>query len=223
MSGYIVLFASVLLGALSVILFKPQSKTISLLLAFSGAYLLSIIFIKFLPNIYNKGIENIGVFLLIGLMVQLSLEFLIKGHKHEHLHHEGEKHFPVSLLFGLYLHAFVEGMPLSDHHQHDLLWAIALHHFPMAMVMASIMIFSNWNKKLVFLFVLFFGLMTPFGAFVGGYFTFLVEYAVYVNAIVAGVLLHISTIILFESSQEYKFNMIKFSAVILGIFLAIIV
>lgn len=220
---YFILLLSVILGAVVVIVFKPQSKIISLLLTFSGAYLLSIIFLKFLPSIYNKGIEHIGIFILLGLIIQLSLEFFIKGHKHEHLHHEGETHFPISLLIGLNVHAFVEGMPLSDHHQHELLWAIALHHFPMAMVLASIMIFSKWDKKWVFLFVILFGLMTPFGAWIGGSISFLVAYSVYINAIVAGVILHISTIILFESSQEYKFNLQKFLSVLLGIAIAIMV
>lgn len=220
---YIVLLISVIFGALVVILFKPQSKVISLILTFSGAYLLSIIFLKFLPTLYNKGIEQIGIFILLGLIIQLSLEFFIKGHKHEHLHHEGEKHFPISLLVGLNIHAFVEGMPLSNQHHHDLLWAIALHHFPMAMVLASTMIFSKWDKKWVFLFVVVFGLMTPFGAWIGGSISFLVDYSVYVNALVAGVLLHISTIILFESSQEYKFNLQKFISVLFGIGIAMLV
>jgi hypothetical protein len=227
MTGYIVLFASVLLGAVSVILFKPQSKVISVLLTFSGAYLLSIMFLKFLPNLYSKGVENIGIFILLGLIIQLSIEFLIKGHKHKHyhghLHHEGEKHFPISLLMGLNLHAFVEGMPLADHQQHHLLWAIALHHFPMAMVLASVMIFSEWNKIWVLFFTLLFGFMTPFGALVGGSVSFLIDYSVYVNALIAGVLLHISTIILFESSQEYKFNFVKFLSVLVGIVLAMLV
>ncbi len=225
MTGYIVLFASVLLGAVSVILFKPQSKVISVLLTFSGAYLLSIMFLKFLPNLYVKGVDNIGIFILLGLMIQLSIEFLIKGHKHDqgHLHHEGEKTFPASLILGLYLHAFVEGMPLADHQQHHLLWAIALHHFPMAMVLASVMIFSEWNKIWVLFFTLLFGLMTPFGALVGGSVSFLIDYSVYVNALIAGVLLHISTIILFESSQEYKFNFVKFLSVLVGIVLAMLV
>ena len=42
MMRYLLLLASVLLGALIVLILKPSKKTVRLLLAFSGAYLLSV-------------------------------------------------------------------------------------------------------------------------------------------------------------------------------------
>jgi hypothetical protein len=50
---------------------------------------------------------------------------------------------------------------------------------------------------------------------------FLSKYSNEINAVVAGTFLHIATIILFESSKEHRFNLYKFIALLLGIFLAI--
>lgn len=219
---YLILFLSVLTGAVLVITLKPNSKTVALLLTFSGAYLLAITLLQFLPEVYQETIPNIGVFVVIGLVVQLVLDFFSKGAEHGHFHHEGANHFPWSLFISLNIHAFMEGLPLADHEHHHLLWAIAVHHLPIAMVLASFMLYSNWNKKLSILMILLFGFMTPLGALLGSNSDFLIRYHVQINAMVAGILLHISTIILFESSQNHKFNIMKFSAVILGVVLALV-
>lgn len=217
---YIVLLLSVFIGVLLVITLKPNGKIVSVLLTFSGAYLLSITLLQFLPEVYNSGVGNIGLFVVIGLVLQLVLDFFSKGVEHGHFHHEGENHFPWSLFLSLNIHAFMEGLPLSDHQHHHLLWAIVIHHVPIAMVLASIMLYSKWDKKMAVFFMLIFGSMTPLGVLTGGSIQFLIDYHIQINAIVAGVLLHISTIILFESSQNHKFNIIKFSSVIVGIILA---
>lgn len=220
---YIALLLSVLAGALIVITLKPNGKTVSVLLTFSGAYLLGITLLNFLPEVYNSDVKDIGFFIIMGLVVQLVLDFFSKGAEHGHFHHDGEMHFPYSLFISLNIHAFMEGLPLADHQHSDLLWAIVIHHLPIAMVLASFMMYSHWNKKLSVLFILLFGLMTPFGALLGGSIPFLMTYHIQINAIVAGVLLHISTIILFESSQNHKFNVIKFVAVLVGIVLALLI
>jgi len=220
---YIALLLSVLIGSLLVVFLKPNNKFVSVLLTFSGAYLLSITVLKFLPDIYKSNISHIGIFIIIGLVIQLILDFFSKGAEHGHFHHEGSTHFPYSLFVSLNIHAFMEGLPLADHQHNDLLWAIVIHHLPIAMVLASFMLYSKWNKKISILFILLFGLMTPFGAFLGGVIPFFITYHMEINAVVAGVLLHISTIILFESSQNHKFNVIKFTSVLVGIFLALII
>jgi hypothetical protein len=220
---YIALLISVISGATLVVVLKPSSKIVQVLLTFSGAYLLAITLLNFLPEIYTSGVNQIGIFVVIGLVIQLVLDFFSKGAEHGHFHHDGQKHFPYSLFISLNIHAFMEGLPLADHQHSDLLWAIVIHHLPIAMVLASFMLISNWNKKLSVFFILLFGLMTPLGAFIGGSVQFLIDYHLQINAIVAGVLLHIATIILFESSQNHKFNFIKFTSVLIGIALAFLV
>ena len=46
------------------------------------------------------------------------------------------------------------------------------------------------------------------------------EYVVYINAVVIGVFLHISTTILFESSEGHKFNLNKILAIVVAVAIA---
>jgi len=69
-------------------------------------------------------------------------------------------------------------------------------------------------------FMLTFAIMTPLGTFVSGSFPILNEYYNEITAIVIGILFHISSTIIFESSEGHKFNIAKVSMIILGIGLA---
>ncbi len=57
--------------------------------------------------------------------------------------------------------------------------------------------------------MLLFSIMTPLGTFLANTIEALATYATYLNALVIGVFLHISTVILFESSEGHKFNLRK--------------
>lgn len=217
------LLFSVLIGVLLVLILKPKNKIVAMLLTFSGAYLLSITVIKLLPEVFERGGENIGIFIIIGLVTQLVLDFFSKGAEHGHIHSLDTDNFPWALFISLNIHAFMEGLPLSDHQHHELLWAIVIHKIPIVMVLVSFFIHFSNNKKYALLFLIIFAFMTPLGTIVGDKIPFLITYSNQINAIVAGVFLHIATIILFESSQEHKFNILKFSALILGVFFAVIV
>ncbi|MGB3143837.1 MAG: ZIP family metal transporter, partial [Maribacter sp.] len=48
----------------------------------------------------------------------------------------------------------------------------------------------------------------------------LATYATYLNALVIGVFLHISTVILFESSEGHKFNLRKLLVIVFGVVIA---
>ena len=63
---YIALLLSVLAGALIVITLKPNGKTVSVLLTFSGAYLLGITLLNFLPEVYNSDVKDFGFFIIMG-------------------------------------------------------------------------------------------------------------------------------------------------------------
>lgn len=218
----IALLLSVIIGVLLVVLLKPKKRSVSLLLTFSGAYLLSITVLKLFPEIFEIGGSNIGIYIIIGLLAQLVLDFFSKGAEHGHIHTLDTEHFPWALFISLNIHAFMEGLPLADHQHHELLWAIVVHKIPIVMVLASFLIHFKSNKTNAFLFLLVFALMTPLGTIIGSKIPFLITYSNQINAIVAGVFLHIATIILFESSQEHRFNIFKFSAVILGVVLALL-
>lgn len=63
-------------------------------------------------------------------------------------------------------------------------------------------------------------MMTPLGTFASNYIPELHYYTTEITAIVIGILFHISSTIIFESSEGHKFNVAKISMIILGIALA---
>ena len=128
---------SVLLGFLIVVALKPaQRKNLKLLLAFSGAFLLSITVFNFLPEVYQHNDKSIGLFIMIGIMLQIVLEFFSKGAEHGHVHgHQRMSHIPWLLFFSLCLHALLEGLPISKHP--ELAYGIAIHHFPIAVILTT--------------------------------------------------------------------------------------
>jgi len=68
MLNYLLPIISVLLGFLVVLVLKPSEiRHLKLLLAFSGAFLLSITVFSFLPEVYNQEGANVGIFIMIGI------------------------------------------------------------------------------------------------------------------------------------------------------------
>ncbi|MDG1160957.1 MAG: ZIP family metal transporter, partial [Flavobacteriaceae bacterium] len=80
---------------------------------------------------------------------------------------------------------------------------------------------SNFSKKTIGIFLTVFALMSPLGVLLSDKFMFFELYSSEITAVIIGVFLHISTIILFESSENHNFNLHKFLAIIAGIFLTI--
>ncbi|MNY70422.1 hypothetical protein D3C86_2085510 [compost metagenome] len=65
-----------------------------------------------------------------------------------------------------------------------------------------------------------FAIMTPLGTIASEYLPVLNHYYTEITAIVIGILFHISSTIIFESSEGHKFNIAKVSMIVLGILLA---
>ncbi len=200
--------------------FKPKNKTnLKLLLAFSGSFLLSLTVMHLLPEVYESHDHSIGLFIMIGILFQIILEFFSKGAEHGHVHgHEKMHHIPWSLFISLCLHAFLEGFPVSHHH--DLAVGIAIHHFPIAIILTMFFINSKLNKTAIFIFMTTFAVMTPLGTVVSDYIPQLNDYYTQITAVVIGILFHISSTIIFESSEGHKFNVAKISMIVLGIVIA---
>ncbi|NEV94048.1 ZIP family metal transporter [Psychroflexus sp. YR1-1] len=195
--------------------------TINLLLAFSGSFLLSVTVLEFLPDIYNSGGSSVGVFILGGILLQIILEYLSGGAEHGHFHLSKEKEsFPFVLFISLSIHAFLEGIPL--HGNEHLLYAVIVHKVPIAIIIASFLFNTNLSKFKIISFLVLFALMTPLGSFVQNNTTLLDGISLYLDAIVIGIFLHVSTTILFESSKDHKFNIYKFGIIVLGIALALV-
>ena len=221
--NYILLISAVLLGSLLVLFTKPSKQIVRLLLAFSGAYLLSVTILHLLPDVYTVTSNStiVGIFILIGIILQSVLESFSKGAEHGHIHiHSDGKKFPTLLFVSLCLHAFSEGLPIHNADE-NLLWAIVVHKIPIAIVLTSFLLQTKYSKKIVFSFLFFFGLMSPLGVLLGDKIPFFSTYNTEITALIIGVFLHISTIILFESTENHKFNLQKFIAILLGVILTI--
>jgi zinc transporter ZupT len=218
--NYLLPLLSVLIGYSIALALKPKNKNnLKLLLAFSGSFLLSLTVIHLLPEVYESKSTTIGLFIMFGILFQILLEFFSKGAEHGHVHgHATMTQIPWLLFVSLCLHAFLEGFPVSHHH--DLAIGIAIHHLPIAIILTTFFINSNLNKKAIFFFMITFAVMTPLGTFLSDYLPILNAYYTEITAIVIGILFHISSTIIFESSEGHKFNIAKVSMIVIGIALA---
>jgi len=226
--NYLLPLLSVMLGYGIALIIKPEKKSnLKLLLAFSGAFLLSLTVMHLLPDVYEADHNNhahehsntVGIFIMIGILFQIILEFFSKGAEHGHVHgHEEMERMPWLLFISLCIHAFLEGFPVGRHH--DLAIGIAIHHLPIAIILTTFFINVRLNKIAIFIFMAVFALMTPLGTIASEYLPFLNEYYTQITAIVIGILFHISSTIIFETSENHKFNIAKLSMIALGILLA---
>lgn len=198
----------------------PKNKTnIKLLLAFSGSFLLSITVIELLPEVYETHNKSIGIFIMLGILFQIILEFFSKGAEHGHTHgHETMMKMPWLLFISLCIHALLEGFPVNHHH--ELALGIAVHHLPIAIILTTFFVNSNLNKSAILIFMIVFAIMTPLGTFLADSFPLLNKYYPQISGIVIGILFHISSTIIFESNEGHKFNLAKISMIGLGILLA---
>lgn len=227
---FCVLFFCAFLGGSTIFLVKSdKSKLLKLILSFSGAYLFAITVLHLIPDAYSgPDSKEIGIFILVGFLLQVFLEQFSEGveHGHIHKHHDGHV-FPFGIMISLCLHAFLEGMPLAKDQHNELIFGISLHHIPAAFALASILMQNHFKKGSIILYLVIFALMAPFGYYVSlglsnGSIGGVEAYFNKIMGIVIGIFLHISTTILFESSADHKINTRKMIAVLLGISVALI-
>lgn len=218
--NYLLLFLAVVTGYIvALILQKKDLKNMEVFMAFSGAFLLSITVFELLPRVFESSSKNIGVYIMLGILLQIFLEFFSKGAEHGHVHlHSENKHFPWILFVSLSIHAFMEGFPISE--DNNLLIAIIIHKVPVAIILSFFFITACYKRSTTLFFLFFFALMTPLGNFISNNYTLLHQYETEITAVVIGIFLHVSTTILFESSKNHKFNLPKMTAVILAVVIA---
>ena len=227
---YFALFAGVILSGSAVIFLTVNTKTLKLILSFSGAFLFAITILHLIPEIYVGASAEIGIYILAGFLFQVFLDFFSEGieHGHIHVHKHAESAFPLAVMIALSVHSFLEGMPLAgswDDAKQSLLIGIILHNIPIAIALMSMLLQSHLSRQKSFLWLFVFALMTPMGTFAN---TFLAEnisiegFTNKIMGIVIGIFLHISTTILFESGDEHRFNFVKFITILIGMGLAVI-
>lgn len=256
LTGSLIFFAALCSGLLMLLVRIPR-RPLRLLLAFSGAFLFGLSLLHLIPELYEHSSNNVGIWIVVGFLIQVLLEYMTSGlehgHDHHHTHdehgHTDESHshthaahahteihqapnhlrhiVPIGVLVGLCLHAFLEGMPLGTSVAADSLFppfvlGIVLHNIPIAIAFVGLMLHLKLPKKRVVLNLALFSVMTPAGMvasyligqqLTGG----LSPYFQAITAVVVGIFLHISTTILFESSENHRFNALKFFIILLGV------
>ncbi|MFT4801800.1 MAG: zinc transporter ZupT [Flavobacteriaceae bacterium] len=217
---YLLLFSSVFIGYLIALILKVKEvKTLSIYLAFSGAFLLALTIFELLPEVYQNPNKTIGVYIIAGILLQIVLEFFSQGAEHGHVHiHDHNNSFPWLLFISLSIHALLEGVPINVNN--NLLLGIMVHKIPIALILSIFFIKANYKKSTTLLFLILFGLMTPLGNWLSNNFEIIQNYHKEITAIAIGVFFHVSTTILFESSKNHQFNVSKMSAVIIAVVMA---
>lgn len=203
--------------------FLSLRKTIGLklILSFSGAFLLGITIFKLLPNIFSDGNKHLSVFVMGGILFQILLEYFSKGAEHGHYHPDASEVFPMTLWISLCLHALIEGMPLSD--QIELTYGIIIHKIPIGIILYLIVEKTKISFKVKWFGLILFALMTPLGSLLMTQTPSFFKYRPEITAWVMGMILHISTTILFESSENHRFNLKKLSIILAAILLAYVI
>jgi zinc transporter ZupT len=207
---------------------EPDSDLLKLLLAFSGAFLLSVTVVHMLPELYERGGHAIGTWVLAGFMLQVVLEFFSQGIEHGHMHthaHKGAHALPLTTLASLCIHSFMEGLPFADpavRGNGPFVAGVLMHKAPMAIALATVLRRSGMTGAGYWGMLVVFALALPAGIGVGGLAgTRLGEHALTAALAVAiGMLLHISTTIIFESTPDHRFNARRFMTVLVGAGLA---
>ncbi len=92
-----------------------------------------------LPEVYHEALHTheehsdfgdkaIGVWIVVGILLQIVLEFFSHGAEHGHFHSPAkglQTHFPWGLFISLSIHSLLEGFPLHEHS--NMVYGIFIH------------------------------------------------------------------------------------------------
>ena len=230
------LMAPVLFTGLGALYVPAKPERLRLILAFSAAYLFTIAIIHMLPEAFMQNqVKQTGLFIVVGFCIQLVIDTFSTGieHGHVHLHsHECKTHLPYGIIVGLLLHSFLEGLPVYSLNQADgthvneqLILGLAVHNFPITIAFVALLKEHAGSRTKNMILVVLFSCMAPLG-YLSSYIlqSFgLNDYVLYSRiayAQVIGIFLHISTAILFESSEHHRYNIAKAMVMTAGIVVA---
>ncbi len=200
-------------------------------LSFAGAYLLGITILNLIPETFREFDPYKGGLVLLGFLFQLFLEKYSEGVEHGHLHahhHLKQRVLPIGMVLSLSVHSFSEGIPLgtlwADKSVHFLpfLFGIMIHEVPAAFALLTLLKGLKLKTTALWSTGLFYSFMSLAGALISVFLEARLPlyFFDYFMAFVIGTFLHISTTILFESSEHHMISKKKLSAVLLGILLA---
>ncbi|MDX5326008.1 MAG: ZIP family metal transporter [Bacteroidota bacterium] len=219
----LILFGSVAAGVVLGMLLQNQRLILTrLILSFSGAFLFAISILHLVPDLFESGDHNIGFWVLGGFIFQYILDFFSGGVEHGHFHATKNEGLRFGFVTALFLHAFIEGMPLAGNatSNTELLAAIALHKIPISTVLFFGLRQMKVSKGRSILFLSGFAMMAPLGMWAQEYIPLLSDIHNEIKAIVLGIFFHVSTTIWFEATDDHRFNFKKLIAVLAALVVA---
>jgi zinc transporter ZupT len=234
----VLFFAAFIPGYVIIRLRRPLKFDLKYMLAFAGAFIFSITIVHLLPELLtaSENPRRIGVFVLIGFFMQVFIDFTTSGveHGHLHVHHHHTRISPIMLMFGLCMHAFMDGSILvhpgnheTGQHTTGLLIGIILHKIPAAIALMSVLNAMIKSRSILFILLVIFSIASPvglvFSELLNTYDLLSHEGFLVLFAIVSGNFLHISTTIYFESSPDHSFHKKKILISLVGAMLAILI
>lgn len=194
LTGLALLAVALFGGALLEILGDKAIKNLNLILAFGGSYIMGLLFLHLVPEAYafSSTVTVAGIFVLVGFLVQILLEYISMGLEHGHVHldghctdHDHGKVLPWAAIISLCVHALLESMPLAEgagleNHIHTmghvhvhvhptmainspLFIGLALHKLPVALVLMGLMKSTGTNIITRWGMLIMFGLMPLLG------------------------------------------------------------
>lgn len=212
-----------------------NADSLQYLLAFSGAFLLSITFLHLIPESVHHLGTKAGALVAIGFFLQLILQRLTHGMEHGHIHQHKEKHqkAPILALFiGLSIHALSEGLPLGITFEGEqvtffLFLAIGLHKLPEAMLISALISKENAKKSNAWRMLIGFSLLTPAAAvlthYLGINYQTIYTISNWLIPIVSGAFVHIATTIFYESgTKKHELSIKKWIVIFAGLGLGLL-
>ncbi|MEZ4722673.1 MAG: ZIP family metal transporter [Flavobacteriales bacterium] len=228
------LCASFAAGAWFILKPPAEKKWIFLFLSAGGAFLMTVIFTHILPEIFEVIPTTAGFALLAGFLIQILLENYSKGIEHGHAHSTTSRRKLFISYAALCLHALIEGMPLASAidgigtaFSSQLALGIMLHKIPVAITLSVLLSNSGVSKNQAMIWLLGFILCTVVGSGVqysigesmGERATELMFVSL---GLTVGILLHVSTTILYESSDHHKLSPSRVLAILAGVAIALL-
>jgi zinc transporter ZupT len=215
---YVGLIMVVWLGAILPFVLKRGEMFLSRILLFSGAYLLGIALIVFIPDIIRISPEK-SPWILIGFFIQLIIQKISGGSEHGHIHTSTSlnKQIALQVFVGLSFHALMDGASVGSYnewshlhddtggHEHGFVYGILMHKIGEGFALAS--------------------LMAPFSAWIVSLLHLTSTIITVLMALVAGSFLHISASILLESwhkKNDKDTDRYKWAVILSGFILAIL-
>ncbi len=224
----------ILLSGFTMFKIKLSENRLKIILAFSAAYLLALSFLHLIPEVFSaQSSKQAGLWIMAGFFIQVLLEFFSSGIEHGHAHiHSDDHKIPFVLLFGLFIHSFIEGLPLAGIFNEtqsnslvSFLMGITLHNIPISIAFTGLLLHQHISKNKIAYYLILFSIMAPLGA-LGGHliekiYSDITQLSTIFTALVIGIFLHISTTIIFESSEKnHRYHISKLLSILMGLALA---